>query len=512
MVDKLVISNRAALAGKYGPAGLATVQAALNALVAADAARGLTTQVLEIDDAGQMAAVGGSPVAGPADERGAKAAVDAAFSKFSPDYALLLDGPDVVPHIGLAPIAGLNDGDLSIPSDLPYASAAGWSRQASAYLSVTRVVGRLPAPPGVTQAGPLADLIRGASAHAPRPASDFTPPFSISADVWRQSTQLSVATTFGPGMTVHLSPPDGHPGIDPDLPRLAHFINCHGAASDDKFYGQQGANYPVALESAPAQPHLAADTVAAAECCFGAELYDYRLAGTAQPICMAYLSRGAAAFVGSTNIAYGPSAGNGQADLLTQYFLQHVLTGATTGRAFLQARQDFIRTQAMANSANLKTLAQFILLGDPSRQPCVSTPPHGIDMEAMSIGAKSMAVAVDPASLRKIRRVALHSEGLAVAATATHPGRVVEAKEDLRAQLLMLARDRGVGDGALTVMETEGGSLYKLAAHDLEGERKVAVMVDVRQAEGARPGPFVRLMVAHIVDDRVVRVEASESR
>ena len=197
------------------------------------------------------------------------------------------------------------------------------------------------------------------------------------------------------------------------------------------------------MESVHVAPNVAAGTVAAAECCYGAELFDYRAVGTAQPICMSYLLGGAYAYLGSTNIAYGPAVGNGQADLITQYFLQNLLTGATTGRAFLQARQTFIRTQVMSSPANLKMLAQFILLSDPALRPCAAPDQAGVAVseETGAIAAKGISAAlteqevVEPAQARKLRRVALHGLGLALGASASKPGPVVEIGASLLRQL-----------------------------------------------------------------------------
>jgi hypothetical protein len=512
MVDKLVISNRVALTAKYGAPGFAAVQSALAAMIAADGARGLTTQILFIDDAAQMAAVGGYPVVGAADQRGAKAAVDAAHAALAPDYLMLLDGPDVVPHIELAAIAGLSDGDLNIPSDLPYASSAPWSLLASTFLGVTRVVGRLPAAPGVASAAQLVALIGAAATHAPRPAAAFTPPFAISADVWSASTQLSVASTFGPGMVVELAPPATHPGIDADLPRLAHFINCHGAQASDEFYGQSGSTYPMAMSSLGAGPHISPQTVATAECCYGAELYDYLTVGTAQPICVAYLAAGATAFLGSTNIAYGPATGNAQADLLTQYFLQHVLAGATTGRALLQARQDFIRTQRMANPSNLKTVAQYVLLGDPSSQPCLAPAAHGMTAVADFLKATASAAVMDPGLERKSRRMALESEGFAIDATASRLGPEIAGSQPLLDQLRQLATQRGIVAQTITVLEVTGGDLFLRAVKNIGGDHRVATVVEASPASKGWRGPSIKLLVAHIVGERIVSVEHSESR
>jgi hypothetical protein len=516
--DKLIISNETALSAKYGAAGLAAVQAALQALVAADAQRGLATTILAIDDARAMAKLGGVPVVNAADERGAKAAVDAAFAALTPDYIVLLDGPDVVPHIMLNPISGLNDDDRSIASDLPYASTGGWSRQAANYLSVTRVVGRLPAAEGLAAPDTLIALIQAAAAHQPLQASDYQKPFAISADVWRQSTQLSIAAIFGAGTTLLLSPPDSQPALDPALASLAHFINCHGAQADENFYGQQGTNYPIALSSTPLGPNIRKGTVVAAECCYGAELYNYTLVGNAQPICLSYLLNGAIAFLGSTNIAYGPPTTNAQADLLAQYFLQTVLNGASTGRALLQARQDFIRTQVMSSPANLKTIAQFILLGDPSCQAClVPAAPAAAAVETGEAEAKAMVLratqesVLDGESDRKARRVALHGEGLAAGAAASRPGPLLDMAPKLAARLRALASDHGIEASDLHLIGTSGGAFYRSAVKNLEADRRIAVVID-RSSSNMAPGPSIKLMIAHIMGDAITRVEMSESR
>ncbi len=506
-VDKLIVTNQAALIAKYGAAGHAAVQAALNAMIVSDGARGLATRILYIDDAAEMATVGGSKVAGNADERGAKAAVDAAFASLTPDYLMLFDGPDVVPHIALNAIPGLADGDTTIPSDLPYASSGAWSRDASRYLAVTRVVGRLPAAEGCADTAPILAAIAAAGAQAARPTTDFDPPFALSAQVWQNSTQTSVNAIYGPGRTVEMSPPAAHPAIDPQLPRLAHFINCHGASGSAEFYGQQGTAYPTAMESARVAPHIAAGTVAAAECCFGAQLFDFTALGTAPPICMAYMQAGATAFVGSTTIAYGPAAGNGQADLLTQYFLSHVLAGASIGRAMLQARQDFIRTQAMSSPANLKTVAQFLLFGDPACTPCQAAAPaaHG---QAPLV----MAEVGDAKVARKAMRVALDSAGKAAAGSATRLGRASTVPQALTDQMMKLGAARGFATQVLTVIEVTGGAYYRSAVKSLEEKQKIGTMVDRRTPVGDRRVPFIRVLTAHILDDRIIRVEETESR
>ena len=119
------------------------------------------------------------------------------------------------------------------------------------------------------------------------------------------------------------------------------------------------------------------------------------------PIVNTYLGAGAIAFLGSSTITYGPSAGNEFADLLTQFFLIDVLGGASIGRAFLQARQKFVLGQKMEDPVNLKTLAQFILLGDPSLHPCRLEGAH----------ARAIAEGVDETKARASRRIFLRAAG-----------------------------------------------------------------------------------------------------
>src|SRR5262249_34556936 len=155
-------------------------------------------------------------------------------------------------------------------------------------------------------------------------------------------------------------------------PRL-HFINCHGATADPRFFGQrnsQSENYPVAHTARHLDGLVSKGTVVAAECCFGAELYDpSRFHHQTPGICYAYLVGGAYGFLGSSTISYGPSRGNARADLICRYFFEQLLLGASLGRALLEARQQFVLDTPLLHPSDLKTLAQFSLLGDPSIHP-----------------------------------------------------------------------------------------------------------------------------------------------
>jgi hypothetical protein len=317
--------------------------------------------------------------------------------------------------------------------------------------------------------------------------------------VWRQSTEESVDNIFG-SKAIKLCPPTK--GSGNLLTPLAHFINCHGAETDPNFYGQRGKQYPVSMTSDDVSRGAKRSTLVAAECCFGAQLYDPNDANGKWPIANAYLGAGAAAFFGSTTIAYGPAKGNGSADLLTQYFLIDTFAGASIGRACLQARQKFVLEQKMEDPVNLKTLAQFVLLGDPSLQPCPTQVPD----------AKELAEFVDESAARKMRRVALVAAGKAAADSSGFPGkRVARRAKKLHGVVQKLARQRGFRARSqdLAAFHVVGGGTYGKELKARGVEQKVLMLVEEHKTGGAKAVDLpkglrnVRILVAHAQDNRV---------
>src|SRR5882762_8596507 len=196
MADKVIISSKAALQAKYKAAGFTSLKNAVDRLIAADAKRGLTTQCIWVDDAAAMKKFSGVPPINATDERGYKAAVDAIATALSPDYILILDGPDIVPHIALDnPTPG--DGDATIDSDLPYASPSGFARQVARYLKVTRVVGRVPNVPAATDPAKIIGFLDNATSAQPQDPSLYSDYYGLSAEVWDQSTRMSLDAAFG---------------------------------------------------------------------------------------------------------------------------------------------------------------------------------------------------------------------------------------------------------------------------------------------------------------------------
>jgi hypothetical protein len=376
--NKVIVTNLSALQLKYST-GLPRVRDAIKRLIASDKTRGLATLLVAIDSAADMRAAKGSPVAAASDQRQVKAALDAVWTTYAPDYLMILGAPDVIPMQTLRnPARG--DGDANVPSDLPYACAAPYSAEPAAFLGPTRVVGRLPDLVGGGNPAYLVSLLGTAARYKTRTRADYQGYLGLSAQVWEASTALSLSKVFGASNALQTTPPRGPNWTAAQLAFRAHFINCHGADAAPEYYGQPASGkeeYPVAHQAARLKSKVSNGTVIAAECCYGAQLYDPADSQGQAGICSTYLADGAYGFFGSTTIAYGPSEGNGQADLICQFFLDSVLDGASLGRAALEARHRFAALYTHLDPTDLKTLAQFYLLGDPSIQP-VSGVPHAL--------------------------------------------------------------------------------------------------------------------------------------
>ncbi|HET6559847.1 MAG TPA: C25 family cysteine peptidase [Prolixibacteraceae bacterium] len=368
---KIIVTSKKNLKAKYDT-GFSTVEKLLDDLVAADKKRNIDTQVVYIDDAASTKKAGVKSVASIT-RQSAKKAIDDLYKKTLPAYLVIFGSQDIIPFqelINIIPNSNYNDSDSIIPSDLPYACDAPYSNNISSFTGPTRVVGRIPDITGQADLQYLETVIKSIIAWKPQKQEKFMNYFSVSASVWKKSTQQSLTYVFGNSAKLKNSPLASISYPAKDLKPLIHFYNCHGSSKDSKYYGQQGNNFPTAMESTDLKNKITFGTIVAAECCYGAELYDPANEDNRQlAIANTYFENKAIAFVGSSTIAYGPAEGQGLADLITQYFIKNVLSGASTGRAFLEARHQFLTESASLDPYEMKTLAQFYLLGDPSIHP-----------------------------------------------------------------------------------------------------------------------------------------------
>jgi hypothetical protein len=336
------------------------------------------------------------------------------------------------------------DNDKYAYGDLPYACEAPYSRNAQDFVGPTRVVGRLPDVTGSTDPNYLAEVLRVAAEYKQSLPSSKTH-FAVSAEIWSKSTDLSVTNTFGAPANVENVPPNDFKWSQAQLDGQMHFFNCHGAPQKSQFYGQpkSGDNkYPPSHDAAYIDGKLSEGTIAAAECCYGGELYHLAATQKQMGICNIYLANKSYGFLASTTIAYGPEDGNGQADLICQYFLQNVLHGASMGRAVLEARQNFVRKSSPMTPSDLKTLAQFNLYGDPALTPMQTPKPFVV------AAAEDYALAEQ--ADRKDRRRLLFREGVDLATSEPVPERSRrKPKKVILDRLQASARAEGKTPGAV---------------------------------------------------------------
>lgn len=366
---KLILVHKRALVGKYTAAGYTKIKAAIDKLIAADKKRGVASKLVLLDS---KLPAGGMDIAVPSKSGKFKAAIDHVFeANKKPDYLMILGGPDIVPHVPLRnPVTGRDATDETADGDLPYACDRAHSLDASKFTAVTRVISRLPDVAGIADLDYLLGQIGNATAGAPPLDQKH---FAISAEIWQAATGVVLQRALSkPSPAFALSPLAAPPWTKAKLAPGLHVINCHGAAADPGFYGEPsgGDEFPLALDSDSLTGRIRPGTVVAAECCYGAMLYPPD-DGAPLPLPLAYLDEGAQAFMGATTIAYGAieAADVGCADTMAAEFVRSLRAGATTGRAFLEARQALVEASPTLDVYELKTLAQFILLGDPAYRP-----------------------------------------------------------------------------------------------------------------------------------------------
>lgn len=421
MRTKFIVTNCKILRKKYK--SFNSVKARINALIAADKTRGIETKLFDVSDPATMKKAGGKAVTQAKNPKQNKEAIDAIYTSAAkpPDYLMILGAVDVIPHQDMDnPMFGGDDLDEHAWGDLPYACDAPYSRDAATFKAPTRVVGRLPDIDGASDSSYLRKLLANAASWTPMTADAYRNYFAVTARTWEASTKLSIKKTFGTTKALQVSPAAGPAWSGTQLGALSHFINCHGADGRSEFYGENPApaagapRFPVAHQTTLVRNNIAPGTVAAVECCYGAQLY--RPNKNVDPnhgICQEYLHDDAYGFFGSTTIAYGPAEGNGAADIICAQFLKHVLAGSSLGLAALQARQDFIKACTVMDAADLKTLAQFNLLGDPSIHPVMETKAKA---SAKGVSSKGKAKPkLDTGNVQ--RREALRKQGLRVAAS-----------------------------------------------------------------------------------------------
>jgi len=384
---KLSVTIAANLEAVYSAAARQRIDKALKRWIAAESKRGITTVHLALDDAAAMTAQGVAAIKPPFSAEKAKRALDALCKKLAPDYVCLFGGHQIVPMfiVRNPSFSPTGDDDKDVPTDNPYACSTAYSAKArKSYLMPDRVLGRITDLPGDGDPAWLVDYLQRAAAWQPRPASFYASPYVLVCEEWKAAGAACMQYIGLAGNELQQSPPtlDTSAAARSRLERTLHMIKCHGAALDPRFYGQQGSSYPEALRSSSLPARIKEGTLAGSMCCYGAQAYSPKdkaaQLGELWPIANTYLRHGAVGFAGATRIAWVGLDQMQCADWIVAAHLKSALGGASLGRAFLEAKQDYVKYLTsqgqQPDTADEKTLLEFVLLGDPALHPVAQGP------------------------------------------------------------------------------------------------------------------------------------------
>lgn len=265
------------------------------------------------------------------------------------DFLLLLGGDDVIPFFRLD--NPCDDGDEAVLSDNPYAS------RDDNFIIPERVCARIPDNQSV-------EFMKKQLTKA-NPSKKKA--FGLTAKIWKRASE-NVYRPIGDPKKLKTSPPITSGKFKKAWLQKKDFLyfNVHGSKISANWYGQQGAEYPVAMQPANIKD---ASGIVASEACYGAYII-----GKSQDDAMSlrFLDQDRVlGFCGSTTIAYGPSAPpSSEADLLVKYFFEYLQQGMTSGESLKNAKLDFarkaLRRHGFLDDDDQKTLLQFVLYGDPT--------------------------------------------------------------------------------------------------------------------------------------------------
>jgi len=157
----------------------------------------------------------------------------------------------------------------------------------------------------------------------------------------------------------------------------------------------------------------------------------------------------------------------------------------------------------MEDPANLKTLAQFILLGDPSLHPC----------RAEGARSRVRAEGGDESAARATRRIFLRAAGQNAADSSGFAGKkLARPPRDLHRQVTKIARRRGfrARPEEIDFFDVVGGKDY---GRELRARGVRQRVITLAELDRQRPppgseykGPRIRVLVAHAQNNRLIDV------
>ncbi len=189
-----------------------------------------------------------------------------------------------------------------------------------------------------------------------------------SAEIWKMAS-LNVEGHMDMNADMELCPPMDASKYTAEMSKYSYlYYNLHGSSKSPYWFGQSedGADYPVAVATYSIKE--GEGSIISSEACYGAYIINKDINSA---LSLNFLSKGAAIFVGSTMIAYGPYyPPAAQADLLVMLFMLYsVKKGITGGQAFTDAKKMYARHNIWINGYldddDKKTLLEFVYYGDP---------------------------------------------------------------------------------------------------------------------------------------------------
>jgi len=371
-----LVTNRAALLGKYGEKAYQTIERKLKALQEALTQAGYEARILLVD--------------GVADPQNVVEALEDQIQAGetsggleSSSHFLLIGGDEIVPFHRLA--NPTEDDDTLVLSDVPYGGGQ------HLFLS-RRSIGRLP------DGGPedpqfllsmLDRLIasqsdgRSKNGYAPslwgflwRGKGHRVRSFGYTALVWKDTGETLHELIADP-RSIQVCPPITEKTVEPGWLDRCRFLlfDLHGTEESPYWYGQKDSSYPLDYPLFPIA--LGPDNVSMSDLSgavvFTEASYGANIVGknAGESLALSFLKRGAACVVGATRLAYGAGEPSLVAsDLLARHFWLGLEKGMTAGQSLSRARTRLIQEaqsrQGYVDGDDQKTALEFILLGDPA--------------------------------------------------------------------------------------------------------------------------------------------------
>ncbi len=372
MRTKIIVTNESAMQRKYTDKW-SSIVLLLNCLIEHDLKRGIATQVIYLDHPLEM---NGRQVTDCKNEKQNKDAVDFICQDKNPAYLILLGAWDIIPFQNLIDpmkISGV------MPSDLPYACNAPYSKNSNNFTDAERIVSRLPDVVGSKEKG-FDVLVRTLNAilHSTRkPKTHFALPWAVCTSKRKFSMEKSLRDMYGisnVSSLCHVAPPEGPSWKLGYYDKSVHFNILHGGKNRNTLYGESPEErpvYPVAVNSSDIDGNLSTETIVLTMSCFGSQLYAPKR-GQTLPFANMYFYSNASAMVGCLEQTYSipDECGGGRTlgdRLLSEFFIN--LNNRSVGEAFLLARQTMKNNSFLTRPHNLRMFATFTLYGDASLIP-----------------------------------------------------------------------------------------------------------------------------------------------